>query len=254
MKRLVEEDLELGSALRPLADLVRGVAPLPADPVGQRSMLARLQCASLDSSRWSGFEPLRPGRTSPSVRRQIWAAGFAAVLLSAVAAASVVRWHGHVPWASGRTGSGALPVLTAGIASSSALPMSSSVPAASAEPEQALVEPPPAVEVPSARLKLATKGADRSPHLLGAGEDPTPVLEAIAALRDRGDAVRAGALLADHLKAHPRGVLAEDALALSIEAAIARHDARAAFDLGHRYLSQFPNGRYRAFAARASEP
>jgi outer membrane protein assembly factor BamD (BamD/ComL family) len=111
----------------------------------------------------------------------------------------------------------------------------------------------PAAETPSVRFKLSTKGSDRSPRL-GDGEDPAAVLEAIAALRDRGDAVRASALLAEHLRAHPRGVLAEDALALAIEAAIARHDTRAAGDLGRRYLTQYPNGRYRAFASRATEP
>jgi outer membrane protein assembly factor BamD (BamD/ComL family) len=84
------------------------------------------------------------------------------------------------------------------------------------------------------------------------GEDPAPVLEAIRALRSRGDAALASSLLADYLRAHPRSVLSEDALALSIEAAVARHDARSAAELARRYMDQFPNGRYKAFASQTA--
>jgi hypothetical protein len=104
-------------------------------------------------------------------------------------------------------------------------------------------------DAPSAHVKARLRAAAYRD-----GEDPTPVLEAIRALRQEGDAARAGDLLASYLRAHPRGVLAEDALALSIEAAAARHDARAASDLGRRYLAQFPNGRFRAFVLRAGRP
>ena len=117
------------------------------------------------------------------------------------------------------------------------------------------VTAPPAistVEAPSARLKLSTHAGDK--QRAGGGEDPTLVLEAIRALRTQGDAARASGLLSEYLRAHPRGVLSEDALALSIESAIARHDSRAAADLGRRYLAQFPNGRYRAFASQSVGP
>jgi hypothetical protein len=56
--------------------------------------------------------------------------------------------------------------------------------------------------------------------------------------------------LNDYLKTHPNGVLSEDALALSIEAASAQHDPRAA-DYARRYLAQFPHGKYRDLANRA---
>ena len=82
-------------------------------------------------------------------------------------------------------------------------------------------------------------------------EDAAQVIEAIRALRSDGDGVRSGALLADYLRAHPRGVLAEDALALSIEAAAARHDSASAGEFGRRYLTQFPTGRFRSVAVRA---
>ena len=47
-------------------------------------------------------------------------------------------------------------------------------------------------------------------------------------------------------------MLSEDALALSIEAASAQHDPRAA-DYARRYLARFPKGKYRTLASRALE-
>jgi hypothetical protein len=108
-----------------------------------------------------------------------------------------------------------------------------------ASPSAVVVEPPP-VERNVARAAKAPS----------AGEDPAQVMEAVRALRKQGDPKRAQALLDRYLARHPRGALAEDALALSIEAALAQGDARAA-DHARRYLSRFPNGRFRALAERA---
>ena len=69
------------------------------------------------------------------------------------------------------------------------------------------------------------------------------------ALRKQGDPGRAQALLDQYLRSNPRGALAEDALALSIEAAAARKDPRAA-DYARRYLARYPKGRFRAVAER----
>jgi hypothetical protein len=117
--------------------------------------------------------------------------------------------------------------------------------------DRVLLDPPttpPAanapLERPSTRAKTAAPLKD--------GEDPIPVLEAIRALRYHGDPASAGVLLAQYLRAHPHSVLSEDAYALSIEAAIARRDPRAA-ELTRRYLAQFPNGRYRAFALQMAQ-
>jgi hypothetical protein len=100
-------------------------------------------------------------------------------------------------------------------------------------------EPAPAIEQPSA------KRVDKP----RAGEDPSQVAEAVRALRKQGDAARAQALLDQYLKANPHGALAEDALALSIEAAAARKDPRAA-DYARRYLAKYPNGRFKSVAER----
>jgi hypothetical protein len=107
-------------------------------------------------------------------------------------------------------------------------------------PAQLPSEPAPIVEAPSA------KRIDKP----RAGEDPSQVAEAVRALRKQGDAARAQALLDRYLKANPRGALAEDALALSIEAAAARKDPRAA-DYAARYLAKYPNGRFKTVAERA---
>ena len=103
-----------------------------------------------------------------------------------------------------------------------------------------VVEPAPAVEPPNA------KRVDKP----RAGEDPSQVAEAVRALRKQGDATRAQALLDQYLRANPHGALAEDALALSIEAAAARKDPRAA-DYARRYLARYPNGRFHSVAERA---
>lgn len=107
-------------------------------------------------------------------------------------------------------------------------------PALPAPAESAVVEQPSAKRVDRPR----------------AGEDPSQVAEAVRALRKQGDAARAQALLDQYLRTNPRGALAEDALALSIEAAAARKDPRAA-DYARRYLARYPNGRFRGVAERA---
>jgi hypothetical protein len=81
-------------------------------------------------------------------------------------------------------------------------------------------------------------------------EDPALVVAAIQALRQDGEPARAARLLAVYLRTHPRGALAEEAVALSIEAADARHSP-AATAFAQRYLKEYPHGRFRPAAERA---
>ena len=74
-------------------------------------------------------------------------------------------------------------------------------------------------------------------------------MSAIQALRQDRDPERAGRLLAAYLRTHPRGALAEEAVALSIEAADARHSPAAA-TFAERYLKEYPHGRFRSAAER----
>jgi len=82
-----------------------------------------------------------------------------------------------------------------------------------------------------------------------AREDAGPVLAAVRALRRDHDPARARALLDVYLSAHPSGGLAEEALAISIEAAAANHDADANV-LASRYLRLYPSGPFHAIAQR----
>ncbi|HSY40090.1 MAG TPA: hypothetical protein VLA79_11200 [Polyangia bacterium] len=106
---------------------------------------------------------------------------------------------------------------------------------ASAEPESPPELAPPAPPVHRARALKS--------------EDPSLVVSAIRALRQDRDPERAGRLLAAYLRTHPRGALAEEAVALSIEAADARHSPAAA-TFAERYLKEYPHGRFRSAAER----
>jgi hypothetical protein len=77
------------------------------------------------------------------------------------------------------------------------------------------------------------------------------VLAAQRALRVEHAPDRAAVLLDDYLQRYPRGTLAEEALALAIEAAVASDDDARAGALGARYLQRYPRGRF-ATAAHAA--
>jgi hypothetical protein len=148
-------------------------------------------------------------------------------------------------------------------------------PAPVAEPEPAF-EPAPAPVVPSpvaaprparpavgvAHPKRPARPAVGVAHpkrkVPVAMEDSAPVVEAMRALRRERDPVRARALLSRYLERHPTGTLAEEALAISIEAAVAHGDSDAA-GLAARYLRLYPSGPFRplarqTLAAAAQQP
>ena len=84
-------------------------------------------------------------------------------------------------------------------------------------------------------------------------DEPTMVATAMRALRRDHDPARAGRLLDDYLARWPDGALVEEALALGIEAARARGDARES-TLAAEYLRRFPSGRFADAARRALAP
>jgi hypothetical protein len=85
-----------------------------------------------------------------------------------------------------------------------------------------------------------------------AGEDTSAVTTAMRALRVEHDPVRARRLLARYLAERPNGNLAEEALALSIEAALAHGDGDVTA-LANRYLRLYPRGSFQALAHQARE-
>jgi len=76
------------------------------------------------------------------------------------------------------------------------------------------------------------------------------VFDAMRALRREGHPEQAAKLLNEYLRRYPQGSLAEEALALSIEAATALGDPKAKA-LADRYLRLYSTGRFRATAERA---
>ena len=109
---------------------------------------------------------------------------------------------------------------------------------APAEPESPPTLGPSAAPAPAVHRARTVKS-----------EDPSLVVSAIQALRQDRDPERAGRLLAAYLRTHSRGALAEEAVALSIEAADARHSPAAA-SFAQRYLKEYPHGRFRSAAER----
>jgi len=113
----------------------------------------------------------------------------------------------------------------------------------------------PSADVPAPRPVRPAAAASRparvaAPAAAPASEDTSAVSAAMRALRVEHNPVRARALLARYLGDHPNGALAEEALALSIEAALAHHDGDVAA-LANRYLRRYPRGSFQELARQA---
>lgn len=228
MKRLLEEP---DASLDALTRLLEGAEPVAPSPFAKHSIKARLSRA--------------PGSPIPTALRPALLGAGGLLIAATAAAAAGYSWLSpseSVP-----------PASSAAPAAVSAAPSASAPP-----PEPAAVDEAPSVvdehsavadEAPAAAASVSPAAPKRQAEKPRPGEDPTQVAEAVRALRKQGDHAQALALLEQYLKTNPRGALAEDALALSIEAAAARKDPRAA-DYARRYLARYPNGRFRAVAER----
>jgi hypothetical protein len=229
MERLSRSE-RLPAGDRHLADLLRTAEPYQADPFRKRRVLVKVLGAA------GGARIVRWPRLVT-----------AGVLLTATAAAA----------ASGGLSRGyeaifGSPAAETAPASSPAVSDVALPPEPTPRLEPALVAPDPTPEVdakaqpPSKERVRASSKPSENP------EDAAAVLDAIRALRKERDPARAERLLGEYMKSNPNGVLSEDALALSIEAAAAKRDPRAA-DYARRYLARYPQGKYRAVAQRALE-
>lgn len=234
VKRLVEEE-GLDGINSQLAELFRAAAPVSVDPFRKRRILVQLE-----------REPIRKS----AARFWLRPSGVATLLVSGTATAAF--GHRYLPetallsWV-GETNTSSPAASASVLAAPKKHKIGRSAPAVSAP---ALVDTP---KKQSEAAPGAVHPGKSSPRpRTDANEDATRVVEAIQALRTERDPVRAQGLLDEYLKAHPRGVLSGDALALSIEAASARHDPRAA-DYARRYLANYPKGKYRDLATRALE-
>jgi hypothetical protein len=225
VKRLVDQaDPSFGT----LIELLQGAAPYEASPFAKRSMQSRLSRAlAAGTRRGLAWRPALLGVAGLLLAASAAAAGYSLLAPSEPKHEPAVPAPARVPAPSRVTAGG------------------------SVAPSPAPVEPAPVVDEALAEpAPAAAPSAKRNGDKPRAGEDPSQVAEAVRALRKQGDSARAQALLDQYLRNNPRGALAEDALALSIEAAAARKDPRAA-DYARRYLARYPNGRFRAVAERA---
>jgi hypothetical protein len=107
--------------------------------------------------------------------------------------------------------------------------------------------PPPHVSAPPRRV--AAEARPRHPAGDAPPDDALLVVSATRALRVERDPARARALASSYLERQPAGALADEALAICIEAAIDHHDPDAAA-LSARYLARFPHGSFRGLAER----
>ncbi len=75
------------------------------------------------------------------------------------------------------------------------------------------------------------------------------VFDAMRALRREGRPEQAAKLAAEYLHRNPQGKLAEEALAIAMEASTALGDPRGK-NFADQYLASYPTGRFRVFAER----
>jgi hypothetical protein len=188
---------------------------------------------------------LRLGRGSVG-RRHTWlrpvVVGALLIGSGAIAAAALTNW----------------PAWLLGSCRTLITPRSDSSPAERAQAARAGVAPdsPAAEPIPSTAQRrptvvhrLSVEVHSRRPLVEAPSDDPSLVVDATRALRVDRDPKLARVLASRYLERYPGGALAEEALAVSIEAAIDHHDAEA-LALSARYLLQFPGGSFRGLAER----
>jgi hypothetical protein len=207
------------------------------------------------------------------VTRRTWPLRLAATVTALVAATAIARAGlGHLPGWLTRLSGGTRPssqadghVLSSGI-------RHRKLAAATVAPERQITTPPAPVADPvpvvdpapvpgpavaeAPRVTASANRPARRPATTPAARperDTELVVQAIRALHHDGDPTLARALCTAYLQRHPDGPLAEEALALTIEAAVAQHEPDASA-LGARYLQRYPTGPFRGLARQASQP
>jgi len=222
MKRLVEKELAPSSLEADAADLFRAAETADTDVVKQRVRERLVETRVRSRPRFV---------LAPAIALGVLAIGTVA------SATLAVRW-----WRGAH-------VAAAPVANPAAPDRHTLAPTA---PPIAAVEPAP----PEAVADVAPAAPRQPPTHVHRPRGPAVdaesslLFDATRALRRERDPARAGVLLDGYFRRFPHGALAEEALALAIEAAEARGDARARV-LARRYLGRYPTGHFRERAERA---
>lgn len=216
-----------GSSEAELAQAVGAMDPVEATAARQQQILAAV-VARGRRRRWSAAVLLRP-----AVAGAILLAAGAGIAGATVGPTWMVRqWHRlTTPPTADPT-----PAAPAAVVA---------VPARRPDPPPR--ETPETLERPRLVRPIPPRAAT---HPVARVEDPTALVQAVRALRRDHDPRRAARLVDAYMRTYPRGALAEEALALQIEAASAQQSPRAA-DFAREYLRLYPTGRFRAPARQA---
>ncbi|HVV16498.1 MAG TPA: hypothetical protein VHH90_04780 [Polyangia bacterium] len=234
MERLSEGNPVGGTAEADLIEAIGSIEPVAtSDARQQRILAAVLARAQTRRRRVNGAIFLRPA-----------IAGAVLVMAGAATAAATVG-HGWVA-----RGWHRLTAPPAAVAPAAPPPR-----VVHARPPAPAVAPPAAE--PASEATAPAEGPLRPPVPRASarvsparGEDPSALVAAVRALRSEHDAQRAAGLLDTYRRTYPHGALAEEALALQIEAAANMKSPRAAA-YAEQYLRTYPNGRFRQSARQA---
>jgi hypothetical protein len=164
----------------------------------------------------------------------------------AIASAALTSWPARIARSWHSTSPARPPAARAMVTNK--LPAADSIrpPVASKIDSKIAPAPPPA-------LVRRTEAHSRHPSFAAPSDDPSLLIEATRVLRVDRDPKLARALASRYLERQPAGALADEALAISIEAAVEHHDPDAPA-LARKYLAQFPRGAFRSLARRMLAP
>ncbi len=190
------------------------------------------------------------------VPRRAWPVRLAVAAVVLIAATAMARAGlGHLPrWLAGLAAA-PRPTPHADARPASGPVRHRELAAVSAERPPQEAAPPASLpeRVPAPATRAAPPARRPAPPAERSDGDAGLVVQAMRALRRDDDPALARALCTAYLQRHPDGALAEEALALTIEAAVAQHEPDAPA-LGARYLRRYPNGPFGGLARQASRP
>lgn len=201
---------------------------------------------------WNALSEGEPSRWGSRLTGFRVAVAFATVMVAAVSSAAAGHYYVTSHASSNGVLESARPAQAKPAAPAKARPRVKA-------PEPTLPRPIAAEELPTDTSETPDRTAARVSTLKPRGDarkapvDPQQAELLVEAMRARsaGNPERVSQLVDEYRQKHPQGALQEEALILSIDAAVARHSPSAR-GLAREYLRRFPQGRFAAQARRAA--